>query len=121
MIGASAGPWTWSCSPTGGVSCWEASSELTIGSLIHGPSPNFGDGPFSYRLPAHIQSVAHRKLLLIDAAASLCDLFAPPGNRLEALQGERSGQWCIRVNDQWRICFYFVDGEALNVQIVDYH
>src|SRR5262249_32933526 len=56
-------------------------------------------GGFARTLPAHIQSIAHRKLLLIDAAASLSDLFAPPGNRLEALQGERSGQWSIRVND----------------------
>ncbi|CAB3765459.1 type II toxin-antitoxin system RelE/ParE family toxin [Paraburkholderia humisilvae] len=78
-------------------------------------------GGFARTLPAHIQSIAHRKLLLIDAAASISDLFAPPGNRLEALQGERSGQWSIRINDQWRICFYFVEGEALNVQIVDYH
>ncbi|MFC0399267.1 type II toxin-antitoxin system RelE/ParE family toxin [Paraburkholderia rhizosphaerae] len=78
-------------------------------------------GGFARTLPAHIQSVAHRKLQLIDAAASLSDLFAPPGNRLEAWQGERTGQWSTRVNDQWRICFHFVDGEALNVQIVDYH
>ncbi|CAB3766379.1 type II toxin-antitoxin system RelE/ParE family toxin [Paraburkholderia solisilvae] len=78
-------------------------------------------GGFARTLPAHIQSIAHRKLQLIDAAASLSDLFVPPGNRLEALQGERSGQWSIRINDQWRICFYFVEGEALGVQIVDYH
>jgi proteic killer suppression protein len=48
-------------------------------------------------------------------------LHAPPGNRLEALQGQRSGQWSIRINAQWRICFHFIDGEALNVEIVDYH
>jgi proteic killer suppression protein len=58
---------------------------------------------------------------MIDAAVSVEDLYAPPGNRLEALQGLRSGQWSIRINAQWRICFHFVDGEALNVEVVDYH
>jgi proteic killer suppression protein len=48
-------------------------------------------------------------------------LYTPPGNRLEALQGLRSGQWSIRINAQWRICFHFEDGEALNVEVVDYH
>jgi toxin HigB-1 len=78
-------------------------------------------GGFARTLPAHIQPLAHRKLKMIDAAAAPADLLAPPGNRLEALQGERSGQWSIRINDQWRICFYFSGGEALNVEIVDYH
>jgi toxin HigB-1 len=68
-----------------------------------------------------MQALARRKLLLIDAAESIRSLHAPPGNRLEALQGQRSGQWSIRINAQWRICFHFVDGEALNVEIVDYH
>ena len=79
------------------------------------------EGLFVRSLPRHIQACAHRKLLMIDAAVSLEDLNAPPGNRLECLQGTRSGQWSIRVNAQWRICFYFIDGEALNVEIVDYH
>jgi proteic killer suppression protein len=78
-------------------------------------------GRFVRSLPHHMQVLAHRKLLLIDAAESIHNLRAPPGNRLEALQGRRSGQWSIRVNAQWRICFYFVAGEALNVEIVDYH
>ncbi|MDR8399794.1 type II toxin-antitoxin system RelE/ParE family toxin [Paraburkholderia sp. USG1] len=78
-------------------------------------------GRFVYSLPLHMQTLAHRKLLLIDAAESVCDLHAPPGNRLEALQSQRSGQWSIRINAQWRIGFHFVDGEALNVEIVDYH
>jgi proteic killer suppression protein len=78
-------------------------------------------GRFVHSLPRHMQALARRKLLLIDAAETLRNLHAPPGNRLEALQGQRSGQWCIRVNAQWRICFHFVDGEALNVEIVDYH
>ncbi|MBC8748515.1 proteic killer suppression protein [Paraburkholderia sp. WC7.3g] len=78
-------------------------------------------GRFVHTLPHSIQSLAHRKLLMIDAASSIASLHAPPGNRLEALQGERSGQWSIRVNAQWRICFHFVGEDALNVEIVDYH
>jgi proteic killer suppression protein len=78
-------------------------------------------GSFVRSLPTKIQSIAHRKLLMIDAAVSIEDLYTPPGNRLEALQGQRSGQWSIRINAQWRICFHFVDGAALNVEIVDYH
>jgi toxin HigB-1 len=78
-------------------------------------------GGFTHAPPLQIQAVAHRKLLMIDAAATLEDLFSPPGNRLEALQDERSGQWSIRINVQWRICFHFINGEALHVEIVDYH
>jgi proteic killer suppression protein len=78
-------------------------------------------GGFVRSLPTQIQHIAYRKLLMIDAAASIEDLYTPPGNRLESLQGQRSGQWSIRVNAQWRVCFHFVDGEALNVEIVDYH
>jgi toxin HigB-1 len=78
-------------------------------------------GKFVHSLPHQMQALAHRKLLMIDAADSIYSLHAPPGNRLEALQGRRSGQWSIRINAQWRICFYFVEGEALNVEIVDYH
>ncbi|APR37745.1 type II toxin-antitoxin system RelE/ParE family toxin [Paraburkholderia sp. SOS3] len=78
-------------------------------------------GEFTSTLPVHIQSIAHRKLQMLDAATSPSDLLAPPGNRLELLHGERSGQWSIRINEQWRICFYFAEGEALNVEIVDCH
>jgi proteic killer suppression protein len=78
-------------------------------------------GKFVQSLPLHIEALAHRKLLMIDAANSVHSLHAPPGNRLEALQGQRSGQWSIRINAQWWICFHFVDEEALNVEIVDYH
>ena len=67
-----------------------------------------------------IAGVATRKLDMLDAAASLQDLRLPPGNRLEALKGDRSGQHSIRINDQWRICFVWKDG-ALDVEIVDYH
>jgi proteic killer suppression protein len=78
-------------------------------------------GAFVRSLPVQIQSTAHRKLRMIDAAVSIEDLRVPPGNRLEALQGRRSGQWSMRITAQWRICFHFADGHALNVEIVDYH
>ena len=67
-----------------------------------------------------LQRVALRKLLLVDAAESLNDLRVPPGNRLEKLSGNRAGQYSIRINDQWRICFRWSDG-AEDVEIVDYH
>ena len=78
-------------------------------------------GRRSRRLPADIEAVALRKLRLINQAQALGDLRAPPGNRLEALKGERWGQYSIRVNDQWRICFNWREGGAADVQIVDYH
>jgi len=65
--------------------------------------------------------VAERKLQMLDDAYSLEDLRVPPGNRLEALRGGRQGQWSIRINDQWRVCFRFEDGNALDVEIIDYH
>ena len=68
-----------------------------------------------------IERQARRRLLLLDAAAVLEDLRRPPGNRLEALGGDRAGQYSIRVNDQWRICFVWCDGHAHDVEIVDYH
>jgi proteic killer suppression protein len=68
-----------------------------------------------------IERQARRKLLLLNAAGSLADLLLPPGNRLEALKGDRRGQHSIRINDQWRICFSWRDGGAENVEIVDYH
>lgn len=73
------------------------------------------------RLPRALQEAARRKLKLIDAAGSLDDLRVPPGNRLEALRGDRRGQWSIRINDQWRICFRWEGGDAFEVEIVDYH
>jgi proteic killer suppression protein len=68
-----------------------------------------------------IERVALRKLQQIDFARQLSDLAAPPGNRLEALKGDRNGQHSIRINDQWRICFVWRDSDAYNVEIVDYH
>jgi proteic killer suppression protein len=72
-------------------------------------------------LPQQIQRRARAKLLAIDAATLLDDLRVPPGNRLEALHGDRQGQHSIRVNDQWRVCFVWRDNEAWDVEIVDYH
>lgn len=75
----------------------------------------------SKKLPHEIQRPALRKLLLIDSAVVLEDLRSPPGNRLEALKGDRVGQYSIRINQQWRICFRWEDGDAVDVEIVDYH
>ena len=68
-----------------------------------------------------LQRVAHRKLLMLDAADYLADLRRPPGNRLEALAGDRKGQHSIRVNDQWRICFRWTKAGPADIEIVDYH
>jgi proteic killer suppression protein len=70
---------------------------------------------------ARILRVALRKLAILDAAANLDDLRVPPGNRLEPLRGDRRGQYSIRINDQWRICFVWKDGGAEDVEVVDYH
>jgi proteic killer suppression protein len=67
------------------------------------------------------ERVAQRKLRQLDIATELRDLASPPGNRLEALKGERKGQHSIRINDQWRICFLWRDGDTFDVEIVDYH
>ena len=69
----------------------------------------------------NIEAVALRKLRMLHAAADLRDLLVPPGNRLEALQGDRAGQHSIRINDQWRVCFTWKSGDAYEVEIVDYH
>ena len=71
--------------------------------------------------PADLLQVARRKLFMIDNAEVLDDLRVPPGNRLEALKGDRTGQHSIRINDQFRICFRWNDGGADDVEIVDYH
>jgi proteic killer suppression protein len=73
------------------------------------------------RVDAHLHRAAHRKLLQLDWAESLNDLRVPPGNRLERLVGDRAGQYSIRVNDQYRICFTWTDIGPANVELVDYH
>lgn len=78
-------------------------------------------GTVSRKLPYDIQRTARRKLLYLHEADDLRDLLAPPGNRLEKLSGDREGQYSIRVNDQWRICFRWEGHRAYDVEIVDYH
>ncbi len=72
-------------------------------------------------LPPDIQRRAQRKLVMLAAAERLDDLRSPPGNKLEALRGDRAGSHSIRINDQWRICFVWREGHAHDVEIVDYH
>jgi len=73
------------------------------------------------KLHPELQRLALRKLLVLDAATSLADLRVPPSNHLEKLAGDRKGQHSIRINDQWRICFRWLDSDAYDVEIVDYH
>jgi proteic killer suppression protein len=78
-------------------------------------------GRLSRKLPQTIQERALRKLRQLDAALTIDDLRTPPSNHLENLKGDRKGQMSIRINSQWRICFSWRDGEARNVEIIDYH
>lgn len=73
------------------------------------------------KIPYPIQRSALRKLLMLHAAVDVRDLFIPPGNRLEMLRGDRQGQYSIRINQQWRVCFHWEAGHAYNVEITDYH
>ncbi|MEW6565831.1 MAG: type II toxin-antitoxin system RelE/ParE family toxin [Spirochaetota bacterium] len=79
------------------------------------------NGFYVRSLPRDIQRIAKRKLIHIHAAKLIEDLKIPPGNRLEKLTGNRKGYWSIRINDQWRICFKWDNGNAFDVEIVDYH
>jgi proteic killer suppression protein len=89
---------------------------------------SFGDQPtkalYEGRSPRAFRAFraqAERKLQILDNATELADLRLPPGNRLEKLSGNRQGQWSIRINKQWRVCFYFENGHAFKAQITDYH
>ncbi len=73
------------------------------------------------KLPSGLHDIARRKLRMLAAATTIETLRVPPNNRLETLKGNRSGQWSIRINDQWRICFKWKEGNAINVEITDYH
>jgi len=75
----------------------------------------------SRRLPGDIQAVAVRKLRMLHRSVTLDDLRIPPANHLEPLRGDRKGQWSIRINQQWRVCFRWIDNDAFDVEIVDYH
>jgi proteic killer suppression protein len=92
-----------------------------IGNFADRETEIIWSGKRSRKLPPDIQAIALRKLRLINAAASPEDLRIPPGNRLEMLKGDRKGQYSIRINEQWRICFFWVHGEAKDVEIADYH
>lgn len=92
-----------------------------IESFADGETETIWLGRRSRRLPPDIQAVALRKLRMLNQARALSDLRVPPGNRLEALKGDRAGQHSIRINDQWRICFKWKDGGVADVGIVDYH
>jgi len=75
----------------------------------------------SRKLPSDIQQVALRKLRMINNSVTINDLRVPPANRLEKLSGNRAGQWSIRINDQWRVCFRWEGSDALDVEVTDYH
>ena len=75
----------------------------------------------SRRLPTEIQKRAAMRLVQLNAATGIEDLRLPPSNRLEQLHGDRAGRWSMRINDQWRVCFRFKNGDAFDVEIVDYH
>ncbi|MBA3813552.1 MAG: type II toxin-antitoxin system RelE/ParE family toxin [Alphaproteobacteria bacterium] len=79
------------------------------------------EGTISKKLPPDIQQVARRKLRMLNNAQNLNDLRIPPANKLELLKGDRAGQFSIRINNQWRICFFWDDRNVFNVEIVDYH
>jgi proteic killer suppression protein len=76
---------------------------------------------FSRKIPTQIHRAARRRLEILDGAEALSDLRIPPANRLEKLAGDRTGQYSIRINEQWHICFEWQDGNAYEVEIVDYH
>jgi toxin HigB-1 len=92
-----------------------------IKSFADAETARIWSGRQSRRLPLPIQPVALRKLRLLNQARTLNDLRVPPGNRLEALKGDRRGQQSIRINQQWRICFRWHDGAAYDVEVIDYH
>jgi len=75
----------------------------------------------SRRMPPEIRKRAAMRLIQLNAATQVEDLRLPPSNRLESLRGDRAGQWSIRINDQWRVCFRFDNGDAFDVEIVDHH
>jgi len=100
---------------------WRETGAVVIRRFRDDEARKIFEGERSRRLPADVQSVMRRKLKMLDAAVELADLRVPPGNRLEALKGDRKGQYSIRINDQWRICFRWKDGDAYDVEITDYH
>lgn len=92
-----------------------------IKSFASGETPKLFNHAVSRKLPNEIQRTALRKLYILDGAEALSDLRIPPANRLEKLPGTRTGQYSIRINSQWRICFAWQAGNAYAVEIIDYH
>lgn len=92
-----------------------------IGSIKDKRIAELAKGRLPKGFPADLAQSARRKLLMLEAAGALDDLRAPPGNRLEALGGDRAGQYSIRINDQFRLCFRWLNGQAEDIEIVDYH
>jgi proteic killer suppression protein len=92
-----------------------------IASFRDDATESIWNGVFTRKLPNQIQAVARRKLRMIANARRLDDLRVPPNNRLEMLSGDRAGQHSIRINDQWRVCFVWNEGNAERVEICDYH
>lgn len=100
------------------MTCW---GQQVIRSYADPATEDVSNGLARRRIPADILARARRKLRQINSAAVLDDLRNPPGSRLEALFADRAGQHAIRINDQWRICFRWIDNDAFDVEIVDYH
>jgi len=94
---------------------------MMIRSFADRETQSIWEGRRSRKLPADIQATARRKLRMLNNARDLIDLRVPPGNRLEVLKGKRAGQYSIRINDQFRICFKWQENAAVEVEIVDYH
>lgn len=92
-----------------------------ITSFYDNESQKVWNGEFSRKLPNDIQQVARRKLRMLNNSNKIDDLRIPPQNRLEKLSNDREGQWSIRINDQWRVCFLWYKGTASRVEICDYH
>lgn len=95
--------------------------DIMIKSFLDKETKKIFERRLSTKLPQDIQHIARRKLVILDAAPELSALRIPPGNRLEALKGKRRGQYSIRINNQWRVCFKWKDGDAFDVEIADYH
>ncbi len=94
---------------------------LVIQTFADGETERFYAAGKSRRMPTEIRKRAAMRLIQLNAATRIDDLRLPPSNRLEQLHGDRAGQWSMRINDQWRVCFRFKNGDAFDVEIVDYH
>lgn len=95
--------------------------DLVIRTFGDGETERFYTEGQSRRMPTEIRRRVAMRLIQLNSATQIGDLRLPPSNRLERLHGDRAGQWSIRINDQWRVCFRFENGDAFDVEIVDYH